>query len=209
MTAKNVEIIEGEVTEAYPPTKNDDTGKWRPANIYIATTEGPVRLGQFPKGDYESGVTIEPIQMPKWYEALDLDNLVGARVQTAAVYQKTYDGTPQYGSVQTFKVLNGVPKAQTATQEGVQTAPAKMSRSELGAATGNAVSASTEFVTGYYEATKTLPDRETVIEAARLINIMSEEILTRRTGEIDPDKIIEEPFPEVSEDDSPDGAVEV
>lgn len=123
MANKQVEIIEGEVTEAYPPNKNDE-GKWRPANIYIATTEGTVRLGQFPKGDYESGVTFEPIQMPAWYEALDLDNLVGARVQIAAVYQKTYQGTRQYGSAATFKVLNGVaPKAQTSTQEGVQFAP--------------------------------------------------------------------------------------
>jgi hypothetical protein len=125
---KQVEIIEGEVTEVYPPNKNNDTGKWRPANIYIATTEGTVRLGQFPKGDYESGVTFEPIQMPAWYEALDLDNLVGARVQIAAVYQKTYEGTRQYGSAATFKVLNGVaPKAQpkpTATTTTTASAPA-------------------------------------------------------------------------------------
>ena len=123
MANKQVEIIEGEVTEVYPPNKNDE-GKWRPASIVIATDEGKVKLAQFPTKDYDSGVTFEPIEMPAWYEALDLDNLVGARVQIAAVYQKTYEGTRQYDKAKTFKVLNGVaPKAQTATQEGVQPAP--------------------------------------------------------------------------------------
>ena len=122
-----VEIIEGEVTEAYPPNQNNDTGKWRPANIVIATDEGKVRLAQFPTTD-KAGVTIEPIQMPEWYEALDLDNLPGVRVQAVAVYMDMYKDVPQYGRVQTFKILNGVaPKAQpkpTATTTTTASAPA-------------------------------------------------------------------------------------
>jgi len=129
-----VEIIEGEVTEAYPPNQNNDTGKWRPANIVIATDEGKVRLAQFPTTD-KAGVTIEPIQMPEWYEALDLDNLPGVRVQAVAVYMDMYKDVPQYGRVQTFKILNGVaPKAQpkpTATTTTTASAPASRGNSTI------------------------------------------------------------------------------
>ena len=68
--------------------------------------------------------TSQPLRVQSGLGNFLKDNLVGARVQIAAVYQKTYEGTRQYGSAATFKVLNGVaPKAQTATQEGVQPAP--------------------------------------------------------------------------------------
>ena len=107
---KEVEIIEGEVANVYPPSKNDDTGKWRPANIYIETEEGTVSISQFPKGDYDTGTTHEPIQMPAWYTALDLDSLPGARVQVAAAYKSTYNETRQYVNVQTFKVVSDLPK---------------------------------------------------------------------------------------------------
>ena len=107
---KEVEIIEGEVANVYPPSKNDDTGKWRPANIYIETEEGTVSISQFPKGDYDTGTTHEPIQMPAWYTALDLDSLPGAKVQVAAAYKSTYNETRQYVNVQTFKVVSDLPK---------------------------------------------------------------------------------------------------
>ena len=107
---KQVEIIEGEVTQAYPPSKNDDTGKCRPANIYIETEEGTVSISQFPKGDYDTGTTYEPIQMPAWYTALDLDSLPGTKVQVAAAYKSTYNEIRQYVSVQTFKVVSDLPK---------------------------------------------------------------------------------------------------
>ena len=107
---KEIEIIEGEVTQAYPPSKNDDTGKWRPANIYIETEEGMASISQFAKGDYDTGITYEPIQMPAWYTALDLDSLPGAKVQVAAAYKSTYNETRQYVNVQTFKVVSDLPK---------------------------------------------------------------------------------------------------
>ena len=106
---KEVEIIEGEVTQAYPPSKNDD-GKWRPANIYIETEDGMASISQFAKGDYDTGTTYEPIQMPAWYTALDLDSLPGAKVQVAAAYKSTYNETRQYVNVQTFKVVSDLPK---------------------------------------------------------------------------------------------------
>ena len=107
---KQVEIIEGEVTNVYPPSKNDDTGKWRPANIYIETEDGMASISQFPKGDYDTGTTYEPIQMPAWYTALDLDSLPGSKVQVAAAYKSTYNEIRQYVSVQTFKVVSDLPK---------------------------------------------------------------------------------------------------
>lgn len=113
MTNKQeVEIIEGEVTQAYPPTKNPDTGKWRPANIYIATSEGAIKVAEFPKSNFDTRITYEPIQMPSWYTALDIDNLAGSQVQVVAVYKETREGTKEYFKTQTFKILDGVTKAQ-------------------------------------------------------------------------------------------------
>ena len=118
-----VEIIQGEVTAAYEPTKNE-AGKWRPANIYVETDDGSAKIAQFPKSDFDTGVTFEPIQMPPWYTSLDIDNLVGSKVQVVAAYKSIYEGTKEYNRVQTFKVLDGVAKVQADSTPGVTSSPA-------------------------------------------------------------------------------------
>ena len=119
-----VEIIEGEVTQAYAPSKNDE-GKWRPANIYIETAEGTVKISEFPKSDFETRITHEPIQMPAWYTALDLGNLVGAKVQVVGSYKSTYEDTREYHKATAFKVLSSLPTPQPS--EPPTTAPATAS----------------------------------------------------------------------------------
>jgi hypothetical protein len=109
---KSVEIIEGEVTQAFAPAKND-AGAWRPANIYIETAEGKVKISEFPKSNYDTRTTYEPIQMPAWYVSLgDVAHLVGVQVQVIAEYKSTYEGTREYNKIQTFKVLGSLPTPQ-------------------------------------------------------------------------------------------------
>ena len=216
MTAKkDYEVLTGTFMKWYPP-KGRQAGTFYMDVSYddeSARAGDSVRLTIWPAKGEEMPFN-EDMPLASVMQNRVPEDLLDKKVRVIAEWKKEYQGTHQYTPSQ-IKLVGrdaepSTPQAKTPVAPSTAPeAPAKMSRSELGAATGNAVSASTEFVTGYYEATKTLPDRETVIEAARLINIMSEEILTRRTGEIDPDKIIEELFPEVSEDDSPDGAVEV
>ena len=123
---KSVDIIEGEVTQAYVPSKNDK-GSWRPANIYIETAEGKVKISEFPKSDFETRITHEPIQMAAWYTALDLDNLAGAKVQVAASYKSTYEDTREYNKIQTFKVLSSLPTPQPSKSPATASAPATAS----------------------------------------------------------------------------------
>jgi hypothetical protein len=216
MTAKqDYEVLTGTLMKWYPP-KGRQAG-----TLYmdVADDDDSARHGETIKltiwpAKGEERPFDEDMPLADVMERRDPYDLLDKKVRVIAAWKSEYQGTHQYTPSQ-LKVVGrdaepSTPQAKTPVAPSTAPeAPAKMSRSELGAATGNAVSASTEFVTGYYETTKTLPDRETVIEAARLINIMSEEILTRRTGEIDPEEIIEEPFPETPEDDHPDGAIEV
>tara|TARA_Y100000310_G_scaffold84570_1_gene81457 strand:+ start:278 stop:961 length:684 start_codon:yes stop_codon:yes gene_type:complete len=128
MADNQVEIIEGEVTQAFAPSKNDE-GKWRPANIYIETAEGKVKISEFPKSDYDTRVTYEPIQMPGWYRALgDLENLAGVKVQVAASYKSTFEGTREYNKIQTFKVLSGLPTPQPTPATTATPAQARAAR---------------------------------------------------------------------------------
>lgn len=123
---KEPTIIEGEVTQAFRPVKND-SGKWRPANIYIATDKGKVKISHFPDSDFDTHVTFEPIQMPAWYTALDLDNLIGSTVKAIAYYKSTYEGTLEYSKVQLFEVADSLPKPAAAqgapTQQEAEPAP--------------------------------------------------------------------------------------
>jgi hypothetical protein len=124
MADNQVEIIEGEVTQAFAPSKNDE-GKWRPANIYIETAEGKVKISEFPKSDYDTRVTYEPIQMPGWYVSLgDVAHLAGVKVQVAASYKSTFEGTREYNKIQTFKVLRGLPTPQPTPATTATPAPA-------------------------------------------------------------------------------------
>jgi len=123
---KEPTIIEGEVTAEYRPVKND-SGKWRPANIYISTDKGKVKISSFPDSDFDTHVTYEPIQMPEWYTDLDLDNLVGSTVRVIAYYKSTYEGTLEYTKVQLFEVADSLPKPAAAqgtpTQQEAEPAP--------------------------------------------------------------------------------------
>ena len=123
---KEPTIIEGEVTAEYRPVKND-SGKWRPANIYISTDKGKVKISSFPDSDFDTHVTYEPIQMPEWYTSLDLDSLVGATVRVIAYYKSTYEGTLEYTKVQLFEVADSLPKPAAAqgapTQQEAEPAP--------------------------------------------------------------------------------------
>ena len=121
-----IDIIEGEVTQAFAPSKND-AGTWRPANIYIETAEGKVKLSQFPKSDFDTRVTYEPIQMAVWYTALDMDNLAGAKVQVAASYKSTYEDTREYHKATAFKVLSSLPTPQPSKSPATASAPATAS----------------------------------------------------------------------------------
>ena len=210
-----VEIIEGEVTEAYPPNQNNDTGKWRPANIVIATDEGKVRLAQFPTTD-KAGVTIEPIQMPEWYEALDLDNLPGVRVQAVAVYMDMYKDVPQYGRVQTFKILNGVaPKAQpkpTATTTTTASAPAGWGSIDERIAWNSAINNAVTAIPRYYEDNFRRVDGEAYYRPNWLgeVDALARDVyaLIRRgptpveQAPLEPED--EEPFPNAPEDEESD-----
>jgi len=130
---KEVDIIEGEVTQAYTPSKNNE-GKWRPANIIIQRDDGSqATIKQFPKSDYDTRVTHEPIQMPPWYEALDFDNLIGCWVQVAAVHSGEYNGIAQYDSVKTFKVAStsSLPKPQPRTAQPQTAKPSTADENQM------------------------------------------------------------------------------
>jgi len=121
---KSVEILEGEVTQAFAPAKND-AGRWRPATIYIETAEGKVKISEWPKSNYDTRITYEPIQMPAWYVSLgDVAHLVGVKVQVVAEYKSTYEGTREYNKTQTFKVLSSLPTPQPTPATTATPAPA-------------------------------------------------------------------------------------
>lgn len=108
MENKEIEVLEGTVTGAFPPRMNDK-GTWMPANILITTDGGElVKVSQFPKKDFDTRVTYEPIQMPTWYEALpeNIRDLVDSKVQVIASYKDTYKDTREFNYVQSFKVLS-------------------------------------------------------------------------------------------------------
>ena len=131
MANKEVDIIEGEVTQAYAPSKNEE-GRWRPANIIIQRDDGSqATIKQFPKSDYDTRVTYEPIQMPPWYEALDFDNLIGSWVQVAAVHNGEYNGIAQYDSVKTFKVASAGSPLKAPQPRTAQPQTAKPSTAEM------------------------------------------------------------------------------
>ena len=192
-----VEIIEGEVTQAYEPSKND-AGTWRPANIYIETAEGKVKISEFPKSDYDTRVTYEPIQMPAWYRALgDLENLAGAKVQVAASYKNTFEGTREYNRIQTFKVLSGLPTPQPAPATIATPAPAWGSLDERiawNSAINNAASA--------------VPyERESVVDWTVEVSIVAHHIYTLiRMGPLPAENAPEQPVeaPEPNADPEPD-----
>lgn len=175
-----VEIIEGEVTQAFAPSKND-AGTWRPANIYIETAEGTVKISEFPKSDFETRITHEPIQMPAWYTALDLGNLVGAKVQVVGSYKSTYEDTREYHKATAFKVLSSLPTPQPSEpptqQNGTSNGYAPQSRQEIGMATGNAKNGGFTVVAAYYEKHGELPSDEFLIDVAGRVNFFAEALL--------------------------------
>ena len=176
-----VEIIEGEVTQAFAPSKND-AGAWRPASIYVETAEGKVKISQFPKSDDKTKITYEPIQMPEWYVSIgNVADLAGVKVQVAASYKSTYMGTPEYNNIKTFKVLSSLPTPQPSEsptqQNGTPNGYAPQSRQEIGMATGNAKNGGFTVVAAYYEKHGELPSDEFLIDVAGRVNFFAEALL--------------------------------
>ena len=118
---KEIEVLEGTVTSAFPPTRMED-GNYRPANILI-TTDGDeseqVRISQFPNSNFDTKVFYEPIQMPTWYEALpeNIRDLVDSRVQVIASPKGEWNGVRQFNYVQSFKVLKLAHEPQPRTAQ--------------------------------------------------------------------------------------------
>jgi hypothetical protein len=206
---RSVEIIEGEVTQAFAPSKND-AGTWRPANIYIETAEGKVKISEFPRSDYDTRITFEPIQMPAWYVSIgDVTHLVGAKVQVAASYKNTFEGTREYNRIQTFKVLSSLPTPQPseppAQQGGTPNGYAPQSRQEIGMATGNAKNGGFTVVAAYYEKHGELPSDEFLIAAAGRVNFFAEVLLNGHQGaENAPEQPVEAPEPNADPEPFPE-----
>jgi hypothetical protein len=209
MADNQVEIIEGEVTQAYEPRKNEN-GRWRPATIYITTATGKVKIAEFPRSDFDTRITYEPIQMAAWYTDLgDLENLVGAKVQVAASYKDTYEDTREYNKTQTFKVLSSLPTPQPSEsptqQGGTSNGYAPQSRQEIGMATGNAKNGGFTVVAAYYEKHGELPSDEFLIAAAGRVNFFAEALLNGHQGAEDaPEKPVEAPDPNLEPDPFPE-----
>ena len=87
---KPIADLKGVVVKAFP-TKQNENGRWKPANFDIKTESGVVKVKRFPDGvwDKEKGVKITPVPivMPAWYDKLiatygdTLYSLVGSTVQ--------------------------------------------------------------------------------------------------------------------------------
>jgi hypothetical protein len=200
MADNQVEIIEGEVTQAYEPRKNEN-GRWRPATIYITTATGKVKIAEFPKSDFDTHITYEPIQMPGWYVSIgDVTHLVGAKVQVAASYKDTYEDTREYNKTQTFKVLSSLPTPQPTPATTATPAPAWGSLDERiawNSAINNAASA--------------VPyERESVVDWTVELSIVAHHIYTLiRRGPLPPvedapEKPVEAPDPNLEPDPFPE-----
>ena len=89
-TNKPIANLKGVVTKAFP-TKQNDNGRWRPANFDIEIESGIAKVKQFPLSywdrDNSAYVMYDPMRMPEWYNKLiaaygdTLYSLVGSTVQ--------------------------------------------------------------------------------------------------------------------------------
>jgi len=100
---KPIADLKGVVVKAFPAKQNEN-GRWRPANFEIETESGVVKVKRFPDGvwDKDKGVKITPVPivMPAWYDKLiatygdTLYSLVGSTVQVkgeGAINESTWE----------------------------------------------------------------------------------------------------------------------
>ena len=92
---KELDKIEGEVLQYYPPSQNDEE-IWRPAKLVILTSDGEeVDLSEWPKKDFDTKETMIPIRLPR-FDRLDVGNIIGLMVKAVAMENGPYNDRKQY-----------------------------------------------------------------------------------------------------------------
>ena len=100
-----MQSIAGVVTRVFTAKLNDE-GAWMPGKLIVLTDDGEeVDFIAWPMKDYETKVVFEPMRMPPWFAALDLETLEGASVRAIAVPRiSAYSGKVEFIKVNSFKV---------------------------------------------------------------------------------------------------------
>ena len=106
MANDEMQSIEGVVTRVFTAKLNDE-GAWMPGKLVVLTADdGEVDFIAWPMKDYETKVVFEPMRMPPWFAALDLETLEGASVKAIAVPKvSAYSGKREYTKVNSFKLV--------------------------------------------------------------------------------------------------------
>jgi hypothetical protein len=112
--------IAGVVTRVFTAKLNEE-GAWMPGKLIVLTDDGEeVDFIAWPMKDYETKVVFEPMRMPPWFAALDLETIEGASVKAIALPRvSAYSGKVEFIKVNSFKVV-GVAQAtpREETQDG-------------------------------------------------------------------------------------------
>jgi len=100
-----MQSIEGVVTRVFTAKLNDE-GAWMPGKLVVLTDDGEVDFIAWPMKDFDTRVVFEPMRMPPWFAALDLETLEGASVKAIAVPKvSAYSGKREYTKVNSFKLV--------------------------------------------------------------------------------------------------------
>ena len=105
MSNDEMQSIEGVVTRVFTAKLNDE-GAWMPGKLVVLTDDGEVDFIAWPMKDFDTRVVFEPMRMPPWFAALDLETLEGASVKAIAVPRvSAYSGKVEFIKVNSFKLV--------------------------------------------------------------------------------------------------------
>ena len=105
MSNDEMQSIAGVVTRVFTAKLNEE-GAWMPGKLIVLTDDGEeVDFIAWPMKDYETKVVFEPMRMPPWFAALDLETIEGSSVRAIAVPRvSAYSGKVEFIKVNSFKV---------------------------------------------------------------------------------------------------------
>jgi hypothetical protein len=110
-----MQSIAGVVTRVFTAKKNEE-GAWMPGKLLVLTDDGEVDFIAWPMKDFDSQIVFEPMRMPPWFAALDLETIEGASVKAIAVPRvSAYSGKVEFIKVNSFKVVptQATPREET------------------------------------------------------------------------------------------------
>ena len=105
MSNDEMQSIAGVVTRVFTAKLNEE-GAWMPGKLIVLTDDGEVDFIAWPMKDFDSQIVFEPMRMPPWFAALDLETIEGASVKAIAVPRvSAYSGKVEFIKVNSFKVV--------------------------------------------------------------------------------------------------------